>query len=443
MKPTTTHTGISRRNLLASLPLATSLVAGGAGCGNRAGETVVRYWNGFTGPDGRTMLRLVKRFNTENPGIRVVMQRAEWGTHYNKLFVAGLGHRAPEVSVIHTRVMERFVRAGFLRPIDDLIPGNSEVGPLDVTDLDPNVWQRVDFDRRHYGLPLDVHALGMYCNRRLFQEAGLVDTGGEIRLPTDRAEFMDALKRMTKRGVPGQPDQWGFVFANWESNAYTLMRQFGGEFFTPDFSRCLMHNEGNIAALQFCVDLIRQHRVAPPPENFDAWIGFRQGKVAIAWEGIYMLADLQKQADLDYTGGPVSIVGDHKAAWADSHVLCLRSDLRGRELQATWRFLKFLSDNSLDWAEGGQIPVRRSLRSTPRFASMEVQSAFARQIPYVTYLPRMTFILEFMREFNLAVEMATRGRMTPGAALEVAEARVNQIVTREQRAGRFIPESHA
>ncbi len=425
-------TRLTRRRLLAGLPLASVLAAGGAGCRGGRGETVVRYWNGFTGPDGRTMLRLVKRFNTENPDVRVVMQRTEWATHYNKLFVAGMGGRAPEVFVLHTRSMERFVRAGFLRPNDDLVAGDGPTEALDTGDLDANVWKGVEFGGRHYGLPLDVHAMGLYCNRRLFQEAGLADAAGSPRVPEDRAEFLDALQRITRRGRPGQPDQWGFVFANWQSTTYSFMRQFGGEFFTADHSRCVMHNPANVAALQFCVDLIRRYRVAPPPENFDAWIGFRQGKVGMTVEGVYMLADLQKQRDLDYMGAPLPLLGEKRAAAGDSHNLCLRGDLKGRELAAAWRFVKFLSDNSLDWAAGGQIPVRKSLRATPRFAAMPVQSAFARQVPYVTYIPRMTFVMEFLREFDLAVEMASRGRLTPEAALEAAEARVNQIIRREQ-----------
>lgn len=428
--PTLPGARLSRRALLATSVAAALL----GGCGRRGRQTVVRFWNGFTGPDGRTMLRLVRRFNTENPDVHVVMQRTEWNTHYNKLFVAGLGRRAPEVFVIHTRTMERFIRAGFLRPNDDLVPGAGGAGALDTADLDANVWEGVEFEGRHYGLPLDVHALGMYCNRRLFREAGLADRHGEIRFPAGREEFLDALARITRPGSGGKPDQWGFVFTNWETNLYTLMRQFGGEFFTPDHSRCVLHNDRNIAALQFCVDLIRRYRVAPPPENFDAWIGFRQGKVGIAWEGIYMLADLQKQQDLDFAGAPVPQVGDHTAVWADSHNLCLRADLQGPDLVAAWRFMKFLSDNSLDWAAGGQIPVRRSLRASPRFQGMAVQSAFARQIPYVSYFPRMTFIFEFTREFNLAIEAASRGRATPGDALRAAEARVNAIIARERAA---------
>jgi len=76
------------------------------------------------------------------------------------------------------------------------------------------------------------------------------------------------------------------------------MCQWGGKFFTPDYSQCIMNCQENVEALQFCTDLIRKHGFVPPPENFDSWIGFRQGKVGIAFEGIYMLADLQKQPNI-------------------------------------------------------------------------------------------------------------------------------------------------
>ncbi|MFN3648207.1 MAG: ABC transporter substrate-binding protein [Armatimonadota bacterium] len=429
------HNRMTRRKLLASVPLATA-VLGSTGCGVVGGKTPVRFWNGFTGPDGRTMLRMVKRFNQENPDVHVVMQRSEWATHYNKVFVAGLGKRAPEVFVVHTRTMERFVRAGLVRPNDDLVSGAAAGEPLDVSDLDTNVWEGVEFDGRHYALPIDVHAMGMYFNRARFREAGLVGAGGEPVLPTDREGLLDACHQMTRPARGGEPPRWGYVFHNWEGHLYTFMRQFGGEFFTSDHRRCLLHNPENVAALQLCVDMIRRYQVAPPPENFDSWIGFRQGKVGITYEGIYMLADLQKQQDLDYGGAPVPLVGTEKAVFADSHNLCLRADLEGPQLEAAWRFLRFLSDHSLDWAEGGQIPVRQSLRATPRFASMTVQSAFARQIPYVTYFPRMTYILEFLREYNLAIELATRGRASASDALRGAEERVNRIIQRERSAQR-------
>jgi multiple sugar transport system substrate-binding protein len=426
------HT-LHKTSLILLLMASALLTSSFTGCRSGSRRVVtVRFWNGFTGPDGRTMLRLVKRFNQENPDVDVLMQRMDWATYYNKLFVAGLGGRAPEVFVLQTLAIPRFAKSGFVRGVDDLC---AQPNGIDVRDIDANIWQGVAVGGKHYGAPLDIWPMGMYYNRRLFREAGIVDVRGEPKPPADRAEFLEALRKLTRPASGGKPDQWGFVFTNFESNVYSFMLQFGGEFFTPDYARCIMNGPRNVAALQFCVDLIRKYKYAPPPENYDAWIGFRQGKIGMVFEGIYMLADLQKQQDLDFGGVPAPDVGEHRAVWAGSHNLCLRRDLQGPELQASWRFIKFLSDNSLDWADGGQIPVRKSLRETPRFKAMAVQSAFAREIPNVVYLPRLPFIFEYQTEFNNAVEKALRGSATPQEALDMATANINTIMARERNAG--------
>jgi len=112
----------SRRQLL-TLALTLPTIAGGlaSGCTRGGGKKiVVRFWNGFTGPDGRTMLRMVQHFNANNPDVEVLMQRMDWATYYNKLFVSGLGGRAPEVFVLQTHSVPRFARANFVRGVDDL-----------------------------------------------------------------------------------------------------------------------------------------------------------------------------------------------------------------------------------------------------------------------------------------------------------------------------------
>lgn len=429
---------LTRRAFLRSLA-APALVATGAlasGCAAGPGrKRIVRYWNGFTGPDGRTMLRMVQRFNAANPDIQVIMQRMDWATYYNKLFVAGLGGRAPEVFILQTHSVPRFAQASFVRPVDDLAANARD---LDIGDIDANVWQAVSVVGKHYGVPLDVWPMGMYYNRRLFREAGIVDAQGQAKPPTDRAEFLDAIRKLTRPAQGSKPAQWGFVFTNFESNVYSMMQQFNGVFFTDGNAKCVVNDPRNVAALQMCVDIIRKEKCAPPPENFDAWIGFRQGTAAIAFEGIYMLADLQKQKDLDFGGAPVPLLGDRRAVWAGSHNVCIRGDLQGADLDAAWRFITFLSNNSLDWAEGGQVPVRKSLRGTPRFAGMEVQSQFAREIPYAVYLPRLPFIFEFQTEFNTAIEKALRASESPQQALDSAAHNINQIIERQRQNGQAI-----
>lgn len=403
---------------------------------NPAGDDKVtlRFWNGFTGPDGRTMLAMVKRFNRQNPDVHVVMQRMEWGTYYNKLFVSNLGGRAPHVFVVHSDNLTRFNRAGFLRPMDDL----AGPGGIDANDFDPNVWAAVERDGKHMGIPLDIHTIGMYYNKALFRKAGIVDETGEPKPPTNREEFVDALRKLTRdENGDGVNDTYGLAFTWLRTNAYTLIRQFGGDILTRDGKTVILDQPEAIAGMQFAVDMIEKEKAIMAPENLStfggAFIGFRQGKLGIVFEGIYMLPELRRQKDLEFGAAPVPHIGPHQAAWASSHVLCLRADLDGRELDAATRFVKFLSDNSLDWAEGGQIPVRKSLRDTERFRGMTAQNAFSKQIPYAAYYPPSPFINEYLAEFDPAVERILRRSQTPQQALSAAAARIRDVLERYRR----------
>jgi multiple sugar transport system substrate-binding protein len=416
----------ARRFLIAVLLVAAVLISG---CGPSVSrKTTIRFWNGFTGPDGRAMLAMVKRFNAENPDIQVIMQRMDWGTYYNKLFVAATWGRAPEVFVAHTDELPRFQSAALLAPLDDLMAEDPAWNP---DDFDPRVWDSVAFDGRHYALPLDVHMLGLYYNRKLFRDAGLVDAEGNPTPPATREQFVAQLRRF--RQMAEAPDallSWGFVITWYRTNGYTLMLQNGGRFFTEDGTRCVLNNRENREALQFLVDLIHTEGLVPSPSAFDSWIGFRQGKVAMAFEGVYMLGDLRNQPDLDFAAAPAPVLGDHPAVWAASHNLCTSPGLDPEERAAARRFLAWLSDNSLDWAEAGQVPVRRSLRDSDRFRAMEVQQAFARQLDVIQYGPQIEFAGEFWREFDLAVELALRGTLTPEQALSDAERRINEVIAR-------------
>ncbi len=113
---------MNKTQRIAYILLVFLVSAGLVGCESGTSTKVsLRFWNGFTGPDGRTMLEMVRRFNQENPDVHVLMQRMDWSTYYNKLFVAGLGGRAPEVFIIHAGNIERFMQADFIRSIDDLM----------------------------------------------------------------------------------------------------------------------------------------------------------------------------------------------------------------------------------------------------------------------------------------------------------------------------------
>jgi multiple sugar transport system substrate-binding protein len=380
-------------------------------------QVEIRFWNGFTGPDGRTMLQLIREFGEANPDVRVTMQRMDWATYYNKLMVSAVDGRGPELFVVHASALPRMHRAGFI----------ADASGVDEADFDPYVLDQVRFNGKLAGIPLDIHPQGLYCNAKLLKAADLAGP------PRNREEFLKAARAMRKDvDGDGHPDIWGYALTNWRLNFQALMPQFGGRYL--DEAGCAdLASPANVAAMEFLRELSREYKLTPPPENGLGWVGFRQGKVGMVFEGVYMLGDLQRLDDMKYVGAPIPQIGPKPGTLADSHVLCFRKGISPERRSAAERFVRFLSDHSVRWASAGQVPARRSVRASAEFAKMPVQVAFAKQIPTMLYPPRTHVLFEMQLELDLAVEKVIRGRAKPAEALKVANDNFQRFLDRDAR----------
>jgi len=393
-------------------------------------KTVIRFWHGFTSKDGEAMLRLVREFNAANSDIEVEVQRIPWGTYYNKLFVAGLAGRAPDVFVAHTIMLARLERGGFIQPVDELLAGSR----TDLAkDIDPQMWAAVAMNGQHLGIPLDVHPLGLFYNRKLLREAGLVDANGEAKPPTDWPGFLAAIQQLNRDfNGDGRNDQWGFMFEGTPFiAAYTFMLQEGGRILSPD-GQVVLDTPENVAGLEKLRHLTVETKLVPKPGDETAWTSFLQGRVGLFLGGVFMIGGLERQSSIDYAVAPVPQFGAERRIWGDSHVLCLpRSDDQKRSA-AAWRFICHLSDHGVDWARGGQVPARISQRESPEFRALPSQSVFAGSVGEVRYLPNVPTTAAIVRDVRFACEEVLRGAVLPREALKRAQAAVELTLARDR-----------
>ena len=414
--------------LLAGCSRSTSPALGHSGRTD-GGKIVLDFWNGFTGPDGKTMEKMVHRFKERNRQIDVRMQIIPWGTYYDKLTLSLAYGGAPDVFVVHAARLPEFASFGTLQPLGDRYAAARP--PLTAADFAPVPWRATFYQGRQLALPLDVHPIGLYYNTQLFREAGIVQADGSAQPPKSWEEFLTDARKLTRdTDGDGRPDQWGFVFTNQHTNWLTFAGQFGGGILTPDGKACAMDSPQSLQAIRRMHDLIDKYHVAPAPEGVDAWLAFRQGKVAMALEGIYMLASLEEQKGLSFAGAPVPQFGPKPAVWGGSHLLCQPAGITPERARAAWRLMRFLSDDSLLWAKGGQIPARLSVLRSPQFAALPVQSQFARQLPYVQYEPLVPKLNALDPFVDPAIEAVLLDLQTPEQAMRDACRRIRQVLER-------------
>lgn len=399
------------------LPVVALLIAG---CGSQQaskGVVELSFWNGFSGPDGATMEEIVKDFNRENPDIKVKMEIIPWATYYDKVTLGLAFGGAPDVFILHANRVPEFASHGALAQQDELIAHSK----LDVNDFVPNAWKAGLWDSKRYALPLDCHPLGLYYNVDLFKKAGI------SKPPQTLDEFISAAKKLTRTNDKGEK-QWGFAFTWLHSNGLMFLNQFGSGLLTDDLKRSSMDSPKTVEALNLMIRLIDVEKVCPRPEGSDAWLGFQTGRIAMAMEGVYMKSGLDSQKDLHYAAAPVPQFGPVKAVWAGSHCLAMPVKQDSVKREAAWKFIRYLSDHSIKWAAGGQIPVRKSILASKEFQDMPIQREFAKQLDYVRYEPFSVRFNQVSVFGDAAIEAVVNRVESPEQALKTASRRINRVL---------------
>ena len=392
----------------------------GTGADYSGPNVKLAFWNGFTGGDGPFMRKMVQQFNSEHQNINVSMNVLQWADFYPKVPTAVQSGNGPDIAIMHIDNLATNAARRVIIPLDPV----AQLLELQESDFYPQVWQAGIYKGNRYGIPLDTHPLLFYYNNKGLQQGGVGSP------PADKASFEAALKDMKAKGVQypfWMPSDWPAHLIWW-----SLIHQFGGSPYSEDASQAQFNSDAGVQALDWMVSQAKQ---GYSPKNIaqDAQaVAFRQGKDAMTWDGIWMMNEWAKVKNLDWGAAPIPKIGSQEAVWASSHnfVVTKQAANDKNKAQAAKVFIKWVSDHSIDWAKSGQVPARKSVRESPEFQALEVQSIAAKELDFVKFPPATPGIGDVTTPtFELAVNKAVLGKQDPKAALDEATKKANQLLT--------------
>lgn len=394
---------------------------GGAAAATYEGPTVtLEYWNGFTGGDGPFMQTLVERFGREQENIDVKMNTLEWADYYTKVPQAVAAGRGPDVGVMHIDTLATNAARNVIIPLDDV----AQTLGLQEDDFAPAVWQAGVYNEARYGIPLDVHPLGFYYNKKVMEQAGL----DPDQPPTNNDEYQQALEQMKAKGIQGY---WMTPFLFTGAFVFqSLLWQFGGDLYNEDATEAAFNSDAGMQALTWMVDIVK-NGYSPKNVGQDAdSIAFQNNKNAFIWNGIWMINAYGEIPQLEWGVSELPQIGSERAAWAGSHNLVIMNqrDQDENKLQASKVFINWLTEHSLEWAKGGQVPARADVRESQDFQQLEEQSIFGRQIGYLHFPPPVPGIGDPQGTVATAVNEAVLLKKEPQAALDEAAEKANELL---------------
>jgi multiple sugar transport system substrate-binding protein len=403
------------------VPGATEAPAGGgtAECPPGVDGTAIEMWSPFTGPDGDEMTALAERFSSENTCGITVTHIAQ-PEYVQKLEAAAAAGQLPAMSAVHITRVAQLAARNVIKPFSP--EAMAMFGDNFGSEFPEDLWGPGEINGERYSIPLDVHPLIMFYNKDLFEQAGIEAPGTE---PWTREQFEDALAKLEAINVIpvslGTAFQGGALFQ-------ALIRQYGGSLTDETGATATYNSEAGVKALEKIKELRDKYTpdisgTGDPEVNV-----FKQGNVGLVFHGPWWISDLQK---LDFVGfAPLPTIGDQPATWGGSHQLALTSeDPTTQAAAAVW--IKWLSDNSAQWAAAGQVPARQSVRDDPNLASVAAPISQVVESANMVVFPAQAPALEsaLWDQFGPVVDGYLAGDVTDvKAALDEAAAKSQQVM---------------
>lgn len=247
------------------------------------GNIVLRILiNSAPGPETEMHDAVIAAFEERFPNAKVdairVPNDAELTEKLRVLHAAG---DPPDLYWNRVRTSLTFIAPGLTMGLGAYIKRDK----IDLNDFWPSAIKAYTWNGEMHCLPSSASSNAYYFNRQIFEEAGVPTPDVLVKQGNWTWQtLLDVTRRITKGDDP-RTKVWGI-----ERNLglISAVAQFtwqnGGKPFSDDRKEFLLHEPPALEAIQFLVDLVLRHGVAPTPEEqraagADIWVSGRQGMI--------------------------------------------------------------------------------------------------------------------------------------------------------------------
>jgi multiple sugar transport system substrate-binding protein len=349
----------------------------------------VEYWNLFGGGDGVRMQQMQDGYRKANPATKLQAITLSWGNpYYNKLSLATLGDKPPNVAVSHLTRMKTLVRADLLQ---ELHPEDLARHGMTPDMFNQRAWQAGLVNGKAYAIPIDTHPFVLFYNTKVCDQAGLLDADGRLKRIDGEAGFVDALDRVKQ--VTGQYGATHSINSDaatpWRL-FQTMYSQLGGEILADNGTRIVLDDTKAKRVLAYLRTLTVEKKLMPSSIDYQGAIAlFANGQAGFHLNGEWEISTFQT-AKLPFGMTLVpNVFGGTYAVQADSHTLVLPKQRRqdAAKLDRSLGFVKSMLDQSLTWAEGGHVPAWQPFASSDTYRNLTPQSNYAAAADAAVYDP--------------------------------------------------------
>lgn len=330
--------------------LTAAALAGAAFPAFAADTITLKFWDNQQTESGLSQYQqeAVKRFEKENPDIKIEVTTIPYPEYQQRLLTAVQGGNAPDVSTLDQIWIGAFAEAGAIVPLDD----QAKAAGLTQDKFFKGAWDSANYDGKLWGIPFNVDVWSFsYVNNALLKEAG-VD-------PASMVTF-EGLKDAAKKLTDTSKGRYGIgLFGHKGEDTVVVMDSFifsnGGKVLGDD-GKCALTSKESVEALAYLQSLVPY----APQGILNASSGdmrelFLNGSLALEFWPALEQPTLQKsKLDWDFVVGhapdgktPIGTYGGWNLAVYKS----------SQHQEAAWKFIQFLTREDVNGAVVDLIPA--------------------------------------------------------------------------------------
>jgi len=407
----------------------------------------IDFWHAMGGHNLEVVNTLVEEFNNSQDQVEV---KAQYTGSYNdtltKTQSAVQTGTAPHIIQIYEIGTQMMLDSGIIMPIEDL---GKEVAGDNSFDWDKflvPVSNYYTIDGKLNSMPFNSSTPILYYDRDAFKEAGLDPN----RPPQTFAELKEYARKLTIKNDDGTVERYGFTLGIVGWFVEQMVANQDATLVNNDNGRSARATEANLneeAAVRFVKlwkEMVDEGIMLNPGRGWDgANQAFSSGRAAMLIESTSSVAGFTENAEaagFELGTGflPRPAAANRGGVIIGGASLWTIADHPEEELKATWKFLKWLSEEEQQvyWFENtGYFPVTKAavesemnnkfFAENPNYLTAFLQlllskKAVSTQGALIGTFPEVRQIVEE------SVEKTLEGNLTPQKAMDEAAERVNK-----------------
>jgi len=308
-----------------------------------------------------------------------------------------------------------WIDKGLAIPLDEYI----EAEGVKLDEFEPSLLKGFQWNGHTYGLPKGFSPLGLFYNKKMFEEAG-------VQVPTTWDELREVAKVLTKGDVKGlciSPDHARFV---------PFIYMAGGKLFNEDKSEAYFNSPEAVQAAEFYAGLITKDGVADTPAGLGAsWAGdaFAQQKAAMVFEGHWMLPFLEEYPDVEYGVAelPAGPAGRSNFVFTVAYAVSKSS----KHPAEAFKLVDYLTSEEVQRQMiqlALELPSRIAVESDPFYEGKEDRAALFAGVKYAQPYQYTKNQAPYVDEFGKALENMLINGADPKAELDKVQAKFEEVM---------------